>query len=73
MYLGVESFRDMKTILAVSISISSLMVNQPSPLMSGCEGVSYRLFVAILAALFCNFCSLSRVVVPQHPIPEYNI
>ena len=64
MHMGAESFRDLKTILAVSIQ---LMIDQPSHLMSGCEGVSYRLFVAILAAMVCNLCISSRVVVPQHP------
>jgi len=67
MYIDTESFKDLKTISAVSMSISSLMVDQPNPLVSGSEGISYQLLVTILGALFCNLCSLSRVVVPQHP------
>ena len=34
MYIDVESCKDLNTFLAVSNSISSLLVDQPSPLMS---------------------------------------
>ena len=70
MYMYAGSFKGLKTILAVSNSISSGIVDQPSPLISGSEVASQRLLATIQAALFCDLSSLSNVLMSQHPNTE---
>ena len=53
---GASSFKLLKTIILVSVSISSLIVFHPSVSINRLLGVSKLLFGAILAALFCSFC-----------------
>ena len=69
-YGGASSFKLLKTIVLDSMSINSLIVFHPSSSINLLLGVSKLLFVTILAALFCSFCSRLISVVPAQPHTE---
>ena len=52
---GASLWRALYTTFTVSNYISFSIVSQPSCCISGSDGASKQLFVATLAALFCNF------------------
>ena len=69
-YCGAKSLSDLKTIVLDSLLMSSSTVCQPNFAISGLLEVSKLLFVMILAARFCNFCSWLMSVDPAQPQTE---
>ena len=69
-YCGAKSLSDLKTIVLDSLLMSSSMVCQPNFAISGLLEASKLLFVMILAARFCNFCSWLMYVDPAQPHTE---
>ena len=69
-YGGASSFKLSKTNVLDSMSSNSIIVFHPSFSINLLLGVSKLLFVTILAALFCNFCSRLISVVPAQPHTE---
>ena len=56
-YSGTRPFSDLYTVVAVSPLMMSLTVGHFELCIKPIEGVSKLLFVTILAARFCNFCT----------------